>query len=43
MEGWEGLGHGGAGVLSVRVHDPPPPAPPPPLPALRAHLVTKGQ
>ena len=37
--------HGGA-VSSVRVRDsppPPPPAPPPPLPALRAHLVTKGQ
>ena len=34
--------HGGA-VSSVRVRDPPPPPPPPPLPALRAHLVTKGQ
>ena len=35
--------HGGA-VSSVRVRDsPPPPPPPPPLPALQAHLVTKGQ
>ena len=29
---------GGGGVSSVRVHESPPPSP-----ALRAHLVTKGQ
>ena len=34
--------HGWA-VSSVWVRDSPPPPPPAPLPALRAHLVTKGQ
>ena len=34
--------HGGGGVSLVLVRNSPP-SPPPPLPALRAHLVAKGQ